>query len=524
MTAKQLPPVPDAISEHVTTDGNIVYVSDIKNDNAVYLHWLSKARLLGGAPIEKVIPAHEFNQRFRRSDGVTVNERTTRAQQSMINLITQASAQQSSDIHISLTEQHAELEFRINGDIERNRAIEHATAVAMMSTTMSTLISDGAKGNKPTEIQNARISSRGFLPESVLSVRVAATPMAHRGRLMSLRLLYRDAGTVQGSMIERLVSLGYAESQALDMSAVMLKPQGALVIAGTTGSGKSTTGKHLLEAEKQQRPHRNIITVEDPAEYPLTDQGIKQLSVPDTLDDEARRQAFLDQLRVALRLDPDLLYVGEVRDRITLNTMIEASLTGHNVLTTFHGSSPLGILKRFELLMKSPETLEPLKVLADEKVISGLAYQKLIKTVCPHCAKPWSSLDKSAANGLLERLVYVLDEPVETNQLRFINEEGCSECQYSGVSGRTTLVEVMNTDSILFELLLTAGYEAAYHYWRHECGGLTIQQHAAQKVARGEVDMRLAESIIGLLDSALLAETRRDDYFKRNEVAAAGAI
>lgn len=510
MNAKVLPRLPDAIREHVhvDVDDQVIYLSDIKAEAGPFLHWRSKLRLAGHALTERVIPAAEFDRQFRQSSRVIQGEGTSHVQQSMLRLIREAARLQSSDIHMTLTSRHAEVEFRTNGDIERRGAVEHDAAASMMAATMNTLISDGAKGNKPNEIQNGRISNPAFLPGGLSSVRVAASPMAHGGRLMSFRLLYKDAGTVEGSMRERLVALGLDPRQAEAVATIMAKPQGAMILSGTTGSGKSTTAKHVLESEKSERPERNVLSVEDPAEYVMTDKGIKQLSVPDTLNDEERREAFHERLRAALRLDPDLLNVGEVRDRITLGMVIEASQSGHNVLTTLHASSPLGILKRAEVILKSAENPEPLRVLADPEVTAGLAYQKLAKRVCPICALSLGDLPTSVGEGILERLSAVV-EPDHAGKLRFINPQGCEACGHTGVHGRTLLAEVCNVDSVMLELLLSHGYAAAERYWRDELGGITLQAHAAHKALAGDIDLLATERLIGPIDGREKAEARR---------------
>jgi general secretion pathway protein E len=386
----------------------------------------------------------------------------------------------ASDIHIRCNEKGITGIFmRVHGDIRfiEEQTFEVGSQLCAAIYQAMTDVSDSTF--EPLSRQDARIADPNKMPVALDGIRVATTPQIG-GFLMVLRLLYND--TVDSLELE---SLGYTSKQATVVQKMKGRPTGINIIAGPTGSGKSTSLQRILTSiasETQGRKH--IITVEDPPEYPI--QGAVQTPVTNAGTDEERGRAFQAAIKATMRLDPDIIMIGEIRDTASAQLAVRAAMTGHQVWATLHASSALGI---FERLLDLGISID---LLTDPGIVSGLSCQRLLKKLCPNCKVPYFAHREHLDLKLLSRL-----EKVPDIEKCFFSGGGCSHCGGSGTTGRTVVAETLLTDPGLMKFILGRDRQGALGYWQETLHGMSMAQHAFHKVMEGEVDLIAAEEIVG---------------------------
>jgi general secretion pathway protein E len=265
--------------------------------------------------------------------------------------------------------------------------------------------------------QDGRISLR--IGGRDVDVRVSTMP-ASNGERVVLRLLDKQAGRLQVS------HLGMGETCDAHMRELIHKPHGIILVTGPTGSGKTTTlYASLTELNDSSR---NILTVEDPIEYQL--EGIGQTQVNTKVD-----MTFARGLRAILRQDPDVVMVGEIRDLETAEIAVQASLTGHLVLSTLHTNTAVGAVTRLQDM-----GIEPF--LLSSSLLGSLA-QRLVRVLCDDCKTPYQ-----ASASELEMLGLPANE-----SCTLYHPNGCESCNNQGYRGRTGIYELVLVDDTLRQLI-----------------------------------------------------------------------
>ncbi|WP_321816645.1 MULTISPECIES: GspE/PulE family protein [unclassified Paraburkholderia] len=418
----------------------------------------------------------------QRRDGT--GERVDHTQMQVVakNLIARACQERASDIHIRVNRFSTEILFRIHSELTRVSEQTREYGERLLATLYSAMASVSDTTYKPTERQDASIGERDKLPEGLFGVRIATAPTSV-GSMMVLRLLYNDAGESVD-----LTTLGFTRAHADALDALAQQPHGMNLISGPTGSGKSTTlQRALTRLIRAMAGSIHVITVEDPVEYPIA--GAVQTPVVNATTEDARSQVFAAAIANAMRLDPDVIMIGEVRDRASAQNALRAAMTGHQVWTTVHANSALAIVDRLTDLGL------PLAMVTDESLVTGLVSQRLVKQLCPHCSRPFAQ-----ALGELDAAFVARVKRATGARFEYVRTAGpgCEACM-GGTVGRTVVAEVIRTDAALCELLRTGQRHAAHAYWQRELGGRTVAQHAVDKVAAGLVDPRMAERVVGPL-------------------------
>jgi len=333
----------------------------------------------------------------------------------MLNaLLTQAAKDSASDIHIEPYERSSSVRFRVDGIlcevVQPIRAL-HAVLISRLKLIAELYI---AEKRLP---QDGRISLK--VANRPVDVRVSTIPSGHGERVV-LRLLDKQAGRL------RLEQIGMDAQTTARLDELIHRPHGIFLVTGPTGSGKTTTLYAALSRLNDRS--RNIMTVEDPIEY-LID-GIAQTQVNMKVD-----MSFARGLRAFLRQDPDIVMVGEIRDLETAQIAIQASLTGHLVLSTLHTNTAIGAITRLRDMGTEP-------FLLSSSVIGVLA-QRLVRSLCRQCMRP-RALDATTREWL------GLDAAAEAEIYAAV---GCDACKRMGYRGRTAIYELIVIDEALRRLI-----------------------------------------------------------------------
>lgn len=406
-------------------------------------------------------------------------------QRTAMSIFSEAYTRKVSDIHIRVTKGgKTTILFRIHGDMVIFTENLSFWGEQLCSAIYSAMVSTSDSTYEKNSRQDARISARDKLPAGLDGIRVATAPTPN-GTLMVLRLLYND-----GDKKLELQDLGYSPAQVRQIEELKKSPVGVIIIGGETGSGKSTSLQAILvDIHRKSHGQKHIITVEDPPEYPMP--GVVQTAVTNARDSKDRTEAFNAAIRSTLRLDPDIIMIGEVRDGASAQLAIEAAMTGHQVWTTLHINSALDGLSR--LLKLQVDLFDA----TDPNLIRGLVCQKLVKVLCPQCKVNITKVLKNYEQSDIERVAAIAN----INDVFVQNHDpknDCSRCKGGGVVGRTVCAEVIITDTQMMRLYGAGRRAASYAYWKSN-GGTSMMDEAIRKVSLGLVDPFHAESSLGPL-------------------------
>ncbi|WP_150049234.1 type II secretion system ATPase GspE [Methylomonas rhizoryzae] len=366
-------------------------------------------------------------------------------------LLAEAIRENASDIHIETYESRMVVRFRVDGVLREIIQPQREFAPMVISRLKVMAKLDIAEKRLP---QDGRISLQ--IGGRNVDVRVSTLPSGHGERVV-LRLLDKQANQLD------LAQIGMAESELAGIRAMIARPHGIVLVTGPTGSGK-TTSLYAIVNRLNQRS-RNILTVEDPIEYYLD--GIGQTQVNAKVD-----MTFAKGLRAILRQDPDVVMVGEIRDRETAEIAVQASLTGHLVLSTLHTNTAVGAITRLRDMGVEPFLLASSLV--------GVIAQRLVRLLCPHCKQPvgvlGEDLRKLGYDGAAHRTVQVF-EP-----------KGCQRCFDHGYKGRAGIFEIVPVDAAMVKLIHDGAADSALE--RHaRTLAPSIQQSALHKVLSGATSM-----------------------------------
>ncbi len=360
-------------------------------------------------------------------------------------LLSEAIREDASDIHIETFEKELVVRFRIDGVLREIVRPKRALASLLVSRIKVMAKLDIAEKRIP---QDGRISLR--IGGREVDVRVSTMPTGNGERVV-LRLLDKQAGRL------RLDRLGMGEDLLRKLQTLVHKPHGILLVTGPTGSGKTTTlYASLTELDGETI---NILTVEDPIEYNLP--GIGQTQVNNKAD-----MTFARGLRAILRQDPDVVMVGEIRDLETAEIAVQASLTGHLVMSTLHTNSAVGAVTRLIDM-----GMEPFLVSSS---LVGVVAQRLVRVLCSHCKRSVSA------------------DPIECKFLDFDAEHppvihepvGCEKCANSGFRGRTGIYEIISVDDGFRQLIHDQASEQELTRHAREQSS-NIRQDGRQRVLDG---------------------------------------
>ena len=329
-------------------------------------------------------------------------------------LLTEAIKINASDIHIEPFETKMRVRFRVDGMLREILQPPGNIAPLVISRIKVMAKLDIAEKRLP---QDGRISLR--VAGRSVDVRVSTLPSGHGERIV-MRLLDKQAGRLD------LEQLGMAENERNTFDELLHKPHGIILVTGPTGSGKTTSlyaGLTVLNVKS-----RNILTVEDPIEYYID--GIGQTQVNNKVE-----MTFAKGLRSILRQDPDVVMIGEIRDLETASIAVQASLTGHLVLSTLHTNTAIGAITSLRDMGVEPFLLA--------SSLIGVLAQRLVRKLCPHYKKP-HEITASEHEWL---------NMEENDTITIYTAEGCEKCNHQGYEGRTGLYELVPIDNKLIDMI-----------------------------------------------------------------------
>jgi type II secretory ATPase GspE/PulE/Tfp pilus assembly ATPase PilB-like protein len=361
-------------------------------------------------------------------------------------LLADATLRGASDVHFEPETQFLRIRYRIDGVLRQVRALHMRYWSAMVVRLKVMAGMNIAETRAP---QDGRISLS--ISGRPVDFRSAVQPTIH-GENFVLRILDRKRGIVP------ITGLGLSEQQLTLLQLMLSRPEGILLVTGPTGSGKTTTLYSILGHLNSEGV--NIMTLEDPVEYPMP--VIRQTSLSDAV-----KMDFAEGIRSMMRQDPDIILVGEVRDKDTAEMAFRAAMTGHQVFTTLHTNSAIRSIPRLIDLGIKPD------VLAGNVI--GIIAQRLVRTLCKACKAPYAP------------------SPVEAQLLRLPAGEtgtvyrpvGCSLCENQGYKGRMSILELLKFDADLDELVTQRASLKTMSEHLRQRGFMSMAEDGMRRVREG---------------------------------------
>jgi type II secretory ATPase GspE/PulE/Tfp pilus assembly ATPase PilB-like protein len=360
-------------------------------------------------------------------------------------LLADAARQGASDIHLEPEENFVRVRYRIDGILRSVRSL-HRSHWPALSQRVKLLAGMNIADSRV--VQDGRFQMN--LGGRAIDFRAALLPTV-TGENIVLRLLDKK------NALMPLAELGFSSHATERLADILCRPHGITLVTGPTGSGKTTTLYSILK--RLNTPEVHIATVEEPVEYRI--EGIRQTAIA-----EAQGIGFASAIRAILRQDPDIIFIGEIRDRDTAQMALRAAMTGHQVYATLHCNDVWGALPRLADLGISP------KILAGN--LTGLVAQRLVRKLCPHCKVETPASDQEG------RLLGL-------DHAKICVPTGCARCYESGRKGRTVIAEVLPVSSSMDDLILRDASRAEMREQAIREGFVSMQGDGIERVLAGEI-------------------------------------
>lgn len=366
----------------------------------------------------------------------------------------------ASDIHFEPEGSYVRLRYRVDGQMMQARSLhrDYWSAILVRVKIMSSM-----------NIAETRAPQDGRITFSIsgrdVDFRVATQPTIH-GENIVMRLLDKNNSLVP------LDKIGYSEHNIALLKKLLKRPEGIIVVTGPTGSGKTTTLYSVLNHINSIDV--NIMTLEDPVEYQLP--LIRQTSVREGIID------FSAGVKSLLRQDPDIIFVGEVRDEETAVMAVRAALTGHQVFTTLHTNDALGVIPRLVDIGVPPTLLSG--------ALIGVVAQRLARKLCPKCKKEkTASLEECQLLGLDAK-----------NPPKIFEAVGCDFCSNRGYKGRVAIAEIIRVDKELDEMIVTGATKRIMSEHVKKQGFVSMSDDGVAKILEGIIDLEELAGTVDLTD------------------------
>jgi len=367
--------------------------------------------------------------------------------QALSLIIEEAVKARASDIHIEPQEDRVRIRYRIDGTLQDMMSVPLSAHRALISRVKILGEMNIADHFRP---QDGQFSTKAKGRE--IDVRVATAPTVN-GERATLRLLDKTMATLG------LSELGLLPDSLEKFENMLKVPYGMILVSGPTGAGKTTTLYAAINSLDTMG--RNIITIEDPAEYRFDD--ISQIQI-----NPQAGITFASGLRSILRLDPDVILVGEIRDAETANIATQAALTGHLMLSSVHANEVAGVLARLLDLKVEPFLIA--------SAVIGVIAQRMVRRICPDCSR---LIEVSA----VEQMAY--EKEMGEKKTEFLYGTGCKSCSHTGYLGRTGIFEILNVNDAIGTMVCSHGSSSAIREQALEDGMVTMMNDGMRKVKEG---------------------------------------
>ena len=423
-----------------------------------------------------------------------------------LDLIRKSAEVKSSDMHLTVYEHEAMAERREDGELESFEHLLSQQALEICQAAFA-MADNSDPTYMPLEDQEARVTKASVeaagqkFPPGVQALRLQFTYLPPGGRYLVARLLYDQKAGIDADVD----TLGFARNHIRDLNLMRSRPYGVNIISGPTGSGKSTTLQRVLTALKRKHPGRNILSIEDPPEYLI--ERVRQLAITNARTEGERSAAYQKKMNSAMRLDPDTIMVGEVRDGPSASLMFKAAMSGHGVYTTVHANTASAILDRLRDM-----GVEPYK-LGDATLVTGLVGQRLLRRINPEYGL---TISEARGLGILE------DEDFDylvrlagpyADKVRFDGALGTDDPakMKRARNGRSIVAETIHPDQTYLDYYFEKTKSAAHRYWIEEMEGVTMYEHAMTLMCQGLLCPTEFKAKLGRLQ--MVDVDRRDKVF-----------
>ena len=362
------------------------------------------------------------------------------------SLLEQAIRQRASDIHIEALESKVRVRYRIDGALYEKMVYDNSLLPAISTRIKIMGGMDISEKRKP---QDGRMTI--MVDRQEYDIRISSVPTVH-GEKIVMRI------SSKLSLTKNKKELGLAPDELKRFDHMLSAPYGIIFVTGPTGSGKSTTLYTALSELNKEAV--NIVTVEDPVEADI--EGINQIQVNNKVN-----LTFASALRSILRQDPDIIMIGEIRDRETAGIAVQASITGHLVVSTLHTNNAAGTLNRMADMGVE-------RYLIADSVV-GVIAQRLVRKLCPHCRK--KRLATEEEKRLLKQDTY--------KEMEIYEPTGCDLCNHTGYFGRTGVFEIMEVNEEIRDLIAEGGSSEELENAAKRAGMCTLHDNGIRYVLEG---------------------------------------
>lgn len=400
-------------------------------------------------------------------------------QKHLRDLVMEAIKQNVSDIHIQVRETYTKIRMRQHGELRVFAEWSEKLGREIASVAFNKETDHATSHFNPLVPQDASMPLK--IQGKDIRLRLASVP-AHGGFDMVMRVL--ATGTENNKTLDQL---GYTQSQIALIRMAMKLPFGAIIVAGPTGSGKTTT---LASCMEMVETTAKLYSIEDPVEKVVEE----ATQVPVNTDKDDR--SFASMGRASLRMDPDVIILGEMRDEDTANVMVRASITGHLVLTTLHTNRATAIVTRLVDMGISPV------LLSDSSVLRCLVCQRLIAKVCQHCAIPLK--DSEPHQPYMKDWEAVIGASVLENAKA--RGKGCEKCHFTTVGGRIVVAEVIWVDEEGRQYIQKCD-TLNWEKYLKTMGWQNFRDRAVDLIDKGICDPFDAEKVVGPINPATQSRT-----------------
>jgi type II secretory ATPase GspE/PulE/Tfp pilus assembly ATPase PilB-like protein len=391
-------------------------------------------------------------------NGTSVGAEYTQPIVRLVNaMLAEAVKRGASDVHFEPEAAFLRVRYRIDGVLEPMRSLhrKYWPAISVRLKVISGLNIDESRAPQDGRL-SLTLYGRG------IDFRVSSMPTLH-GENIVLRILDREKSIIP------LTRMGLPDETLARLLGAISRPEGMIIVTGPTGSGKTTTLYSLLA--HLNREEVNIMTLEDPVEYPQP--LIRQTSLT-----ELSKVDFAGGVRAILRQDPDIILIGEVRDKEAAEMAFRAAMTGHLVFTTLHTHSALGVFPRLEDMGIRPA------ILAGN--IVAVVAQRLVRRLCPHCKEAYSP-DEAERHLLADSVPDLIYRP-----------KGCSHCAYKGYRGRMPLIELLLMNAALDEAVLRGATPRELANLAAQQGWRNLAEDGLDRVRSGATSLSEVGRVVNL--------------------------